>query len=180
MKVLERALTSVRELAHTPARLAALDQMNTPELVALYRELYGEPTRTRNATYLRKRLGFRLQELEHGGLPASALQKIAELGDQMPERWRIRLAQQEAGEPPPQPAHPRDPRLPPVGTILRRVHNGIEHEVRVCADGFEHAGTRFKSLSAVAKHITGTPWNGFLFFRVARGSRHTATQEERR
>ena len=172
MKVLERALTNVRELADTPARLAALDQMTTPELVALYRELYGEPTRTRNFAYLRKRLGFRLQELEHGGLPASALKKIVELGDARPERWRIRLA-----EAAPPPAHPRDPRLPPVGTILRRIHNGVAHEVRVCADGFEHEGTRFKSLSAVAKHITGTPWNGFLFFRVARGSRNPATQE---
>ena len=59
---------------------------------------------------------------------------------------------------------PRDPRAPPVGTVLRHVFNGIAHEVSICAEGFDYAGERFKTLSAIAKHITGTPWSGFLFF----------------
>jgi hypothetical protein len=166
-------------LRDVPAQLAALETMKTSALVAVYRDIYGEPTRTRNVPYLRKRLGYRLQELAYVGLPASALEKIAELGDGIPERWRMRQAEK-AGliEAPPQPAEPRDPRIPPVGTVLRRIHNGITHEVLVCAEGFEHAGTRFKTLSAVAKHITGTPWNGFLFFALLKKPSEAPTAEE--
>jgi len=71
---------------------------------------------------------------------------------------------------------PRDPRIPPVGTVLRRVFQGVAHEVTVCSEGFEYAGQRFKTLSAVAKHITGTPWNGFLFFGLKK--RVEAAREE--
>ena len=45
--------------------------------------------------------------------------------------------------------------LPPVGTVLTRSHQGIEHQVVVLADGFEHAGTHYASLSAIAREITG-------------------------
>lgn len=178
MKTIESAHANLLLLRDVPAQLAALETMNAPGLVAAYRDLYGEPTRTRNVAYLRKRLGYRLQELAYGGLPASALERIAELGDGIPERWRMRQAEK-AGliEPPPQPLEPRDPRIPPVGTVLRRVHNGVTHEVIVCAEGFEHAGVRFKTLSAVAKHITGTPWNGFLFFALKKPSDAPATEE---
>ena len=62
------------------------------------------------------------------------------------------------------PVEPRDPRLPPPGTVLRRVFEGVAHEVAVCEEGFEYGGTRYKTLSAIAQHITGTRWNGFLFF----------------
>ncbi len=166
-KIHDRARVNIRLLGDLPSQLAALEQMNVGNLAAVYRDLYGEPTRTRNKYYLRKRLNWRLQELAHGGLPASAVKKIAQLGDTMPERWRIRQAAQVIEPSPlPQPSEPRDPRIPPVGTILRRLHNGITHEVLVCTEGFEHAGMHFKTLSAVAKHITGTPWNGFLFFAL--------------
>ncbi len=178
-KTTDAARESLLLLRDVPAQLAALETMTTPALVAAYRELYGEPTRTRNVPYLRKRLGYRVQELAYGGLPASALEKIAELGDGVPERWRMRQAEK-AGliEAPPQPTEPRDPRIPPVGTVLRRVHNGNTHEVLVCAEGFEHAGTRFKTLSAVARHITGTPWNGFLFFGLLKKPGDAPVTEE--
>ncbi len=177
MKTIESAHANLLLIRDVPAQLAALEKMNVGQLAEKYRELYGEPTRTRNVAYLRKRLGYRLQELTYGGLSASALEKIADLGDGIPERWRMRQAEK-AGliEPPPQPVEPRDPRIPPVGTILRRVHNGITHQVIVCAEGFEHAGMRFKTLSAIAKHITGTPWNGFLFFGLKK--RVETTSEE--
>lgn len=179
----ERARVNLRVLQDLPAQLAALETMNTPALVAAYRELYGEPTRTRNVAYLRKRLAFRLQELTYGGLPASALAKIVELGDGVPERWRMREAAQAAAAsvsaelPASPPAEPRDRRIPPVGTILRRVHNGTVHEVLVSAEGFEHAGMHFKTLSAVAKHITGTPWNGYLFFALKKPTGAPAAEE---
>jgi len=61
-------------------------------------------------------------------------------------------------------------------TVLRRVFNGVAHEVTIYADGFDYAGERFKTLSAIAKHITGTPWNGFLFFGLKK--RVETTSEE--
>jgi len=69
--------------------------MNVGQLAEKDRELYGEPTRTRNKEYLRKRLAWRIQEQVEGGLSASALERIAQLGDDVPERWRMRQSAQE-------------------------------------------------------------------------------------
>ena len=176
-KTAARARTNARELGDVPTQLAALETMSVGELAEKFRELYGEPTRTRNKDYLRKRLAWRIQELAEGGLSASALSLVAQLGDHLPERWRMRQAPPQAEEAMPvQPLEPRDPRVPLVGTVLRRVFNGVAHEVTVCGEGFEYAGERFKTLSAVAKHITGTPWNGFLFFGLKKRT-ETAREE---
>ncbi len=77
---------------------------------------------------------------------------------------------------------PRDSRVPPVGTVLRRIFNGETHQMTICAGGFIYEGERHKTLSAIARYITGTPWNGFLFFgsrsaeRSVRGERHSLLQ----
>lgn len=157
-------------------QLAELKTMSVAGLRARYEEVFGEPSRSRNKEYLRKRLAWRIQELAEGGLPASALERIAQLGDDVPERWRMRQAAQVQDLGTVQPTEPRDPRVPPVGTVLRRVFNSVAHEVTVCSEGFEHGGERFKTLSAVEKHITGTPWNGFLFFGLKK--RVETTSEE--
>lgn len=138
----------------------ALKTMSVPDLAKKYLELYGEPTRSRNRQHLIKRLTWRTQELAYGGLDAGALNIISKLGDTLPEGWRRRLA----GQQPTSASADRDPRLPPVGTVLQRVFEGITHEVRVGTEDFVYRDQRFKSLSAVARRITGTPWNGFLFF----------------
>ena len=59
---------------------------------------------------------------------------------------------------------PRDPRVPPVGSVVRRVFDGKTHEVTVCVEGFEYEGRKYKTLSAIANQIAGSRWNGFLFF----------------
>lgn len=58
----------------------------------------------------------------------------------------------------------RDPRLPPAGTTISAQHDGKAHDVKVLEHGFDYKGTRFGSLSALAKHITGRVHNGFTFF----------------
>ncbi len=161
---LDRARRAARDLSTVPAQLAALEQMTVTELVAKYRELYGEPTRTRNKDHLRKRLAWRIQELAEGGLSEEAKRRVAELGVELPERWRRKLADAV----PQVERAPRDPRLPGAGSVLMRVHQGVEHRVTVMEDGFDYAGERFNTLSAVAKRITGTPWNGFTFFGLAK------------
>jgi len=163
-KTLQRARENAKALKDVPAQLAELQTMTVGQLAERFRELYGEPTRARNKPYLQKRLAWRIQELAEGGLPASALKRIEELGDDLPERWRMKQDARVRAAAPVAALEPRDDRVPPVGTVLRRIFNGVTHEVTVCAEGFAYDGARFKTLSAIARHITGTPWNGFLFF----------------
>ena len=53
---------------------------------------------------------------------------------------------------------------PIAGTRLVREYQGVEHVVTVLADGFEYEGRPYRSLSAIARAITGTRWNGWTFF----------------
>lgn len=148
-----------RAAANAAAQLAALEKMTVGELAERYRELFGEPTRSRNRQYLRKRLAWRIQELAEGGLSPRALERIEQLAPLAPARWR------QSAAPVVPVAAPRDPRLPPPGTVLVRHHSGADHKVTVLADGgFEYQGERHRSLSKVARLITGTAWNGYLFF----------------
>lgn len=179
-KATTRSRTERRNLDDMPSQLAALETMNVPALAEKYRELYGEPTRSRNRAYLKKRLAWRIEANFQGGLSQGAIERIEQLGDQLPERWQMRLGQpSNEGDatsddaPPPtaqtviRATEPRDPRVPPPGTVLRRVFDGETHEVTVCLEGFEYAGRKYKTLSAIATEITGTRWNGFLFFARA-------------
>lgn len=151
--------------------LTALEAMSVSELAAKYREVFGEESRSRNKPYLRKKIGWRIQELAEGGLSERAKRRLEELAKDAPLRRH-----------PPRttattvPAYStRDPRLPAAGTVLTRTHAGREHAVTVHADQFEFRGKRYTSLSSVAKAITGTNWNGMLFFGLAkRTARATA------
>jgi hypothetical protein len=59
----------------------------------------------------------------------------------------------------------RDERLPSQGTVLRREFKGQVIVVQVLTDGFQYQDRFYKSLSAIARQVTGTPWNGYEFFR---------------
>ncbi|WP_141620341.1 DUF2924 domain-containing protein [Myxococcus sp. AB036A] len=171
----ETARAARKQLADVPQQLAALASMSVPDLAEKYLELYGEPTRSRNRDYLKKRLAFRIQELAEGGLSARAVARISELGDKLPERWRMRQVEEtKPATPPPPPPAPapvdgRDARLPPPGTVLTRVFKGTHYRVTVREDGIEYEGQLHRSLSSVAKLITGTAWNGFSFFGLKAG-----------
>ena len=171
--VIGRAQAAMREIPDAPRLLVALERMSVDELAEKYRELYGEPTRTRNKPYLRKRLMWRVQELAEGGLSLRARAKIDELSDEFPERWRMRqVAMVE------EVADPRDPRLPPPGGMIEKDFNDERHRIAVLETGFEYRGERFRSQSAIAKRITGTNWNGFVFFGL-KAPRSAPTTEER-
>jgi len=182
-KATTRSRAEMRRLDDMPSQLAALETMNVPALAEKYRELYGEPTRSRNRAYLKKRLAWRIEANFQGDLSQGAIARIQQLGDQLPERWQMRL-----GQPASEPAaagdaatkldaalstattEPRDPRVPPVGTVVRRVFDGKTHEVTVRAEGFEYEGRQYKTLSAIANQIAGSRWNGFLFFGLKKPS----------
>ena len=164
-------------VADLGAQLVALDKLTVAELVEKYREVFGVPTRTRNKDYLRKRVAWRIQELAEGGLSESALQRIEQLAPEAPVRWRTPLPAADGAPAIEATAPSRDPRLPPAGSILHRTHGGVDHQVTVLDDGFEYRGERYATVSRVARAIAGTPWNGFLFFGLARRTEKKGTAE---
>ena len=152
-------------IATVAADLAALQRMTGPELAERYLSLFGVPPRSRNQDFLRKRLAWRIQELAEGGLSERALARIEELGPVALAQLRrpVRGGTATSVRTPLGPAA-RNPRLPPEGTVLTRVHGTTEHCVTVLDGAFEYHGERYRSLSKIARVITGTPWNGYLFF----------------
>lgn len=159
-------------VAKTAADVAALGSLTVAGLARKYEELFATPSRSRNKEYLRKRLAFKIQELAEGGLSPRALARIDELNRNAPPLGpRAAAKTARAPEPAtPDPTPSRDPRLPVPGTVLTRVHGKTEHRVTVLDDGFEYKGKPYPSLSRIAREITGTSWNGFLFFLGRQGS----------
>ena len=151
----------------------ALQQMSVCELHAKWRELYdGEEPRSRNKTFLWRRLAWRLQEIVYGGLSERAKARIKEIQATNPP---IRIRPPRGWEPPTnsdaKPKTYRDGRLPPPGSVLTKTYRGEQIRVSVLDDGLEWNGRRFTSLSAVARAITGQKWNGWLFFGLTKRKR---------
>jgi Protein of unknown function (DUF2924) len=150
-------------------QVAALEHMTVAELRARYAEVFGETTRAGHRAWLIKRIAWRLQALAEGDLSERARRRAAELANDA----NLRLAPPKNN--PAQPGehlpvlstHKIDKRLPPPGSMLVRPYKGRTLHVRVLTQGFEFEGTRYRSLSAVAKVVTGCHCNGFLFFRLA-------------
>lgn len=140
------------------ARVAALKKTSTPELKQQWRDLFGKEPPPFNRRYLESRLGYRLQELAYGGLKPETLRRLLQLGEQL-DGGRIDVRKRRVDD------------RPISGTQLIREWQGIEHTVTVLAEGFEYQGRPYKSLSAVARAITGTRWNGPLFFGLRRAGR---------
>ncbi len=133
------------------ARLAALKTTPTPELKEQWRTLFGKEPPPFNRKYIESRLGYRLQELTYGGLKPETVARLEALGEQF-DGGKVEVRKKRADN------------RPIAGTKLIREWRGIEHTVTVLQDGFEWQGWPYKSLSAVARAITSTRWNGLVFF----------------
>ena len=156
--------------------LAALRRSPVSQLRKRYAEVFGEATNSRHKEWLIKRIIYRLQVLAEGDLSDRARRRAAELANDAELRRR-----------PPDDADPkatlfnpnpflprsRDRRLPPPGGSIVRTYKGRSVEVRVLPNGFEFEGELFKSLSAVAKRITGSHLSGYRFFGLADAPRAT-------
>jgi len=134
-----------------PARLAALKTMALPELKAEWRSLFGKEPPGYNRRFLESRLAYRIQELAYGGLKPETRKRLEALGEQFADREATRR-------------RTRNNAAPIVGTRLLRERQGVEHTVTVLVDGYEWQDRPYRSLSAIARAITGTRWNGPLFF----------------
>jgi hypothetical protein len=151
----------------------AIEQLRTlsvGQLQERFRQLFGEPTPSSNRDHLFRRLAWRLQARALGGLSERARQRAAELADDADLRLRAPGSFWRAWEKRPK-SPDRDPRLPPPGTVLRRCYRQRNIEVEVLEKGFCYKGITYSSLSAIAQKITGTRWNGFLFFGLTKGNR---------
>ena len=142
------------------ARVAAIKTMPTPALKTMWRDLHGTEAPPYNRRFLESRLSYRIQELAYGGLRPETIARLEALGEQFDGRnitlRRIRHEQR-----------------PIAGTRLIREYQGVEHVVTVTRGGYEYQGRPYQSLSAIARAITGTRWNGRVFFGL-RPSRNAA------
>jgi hypothetical protein len=130
------------------AQIAALKTRSTSELRDMWRELFTCDPPPLGRRYLEDRLAYRIQELHLGGLSDRARRKLDALSDQLE----------------PKAVRRRDPGRPIAGTRLVREWKGVEHVVTVREHDFEYNGRPYKSLSAVARQIAQSRWNGWLFF----------------
>ena len=133
------------------ARVAALKTTPTPALKQQWRDLFGKEPPPGNRPYLQSRLAYRVQELAYGGLKPETRARLEALGEQL-DGGNVVLRRIRADS------------RPLAGTRLLREHGGVEHVVTVLTDGFEWEGRPYRSLSAIARAITGTRWNGWTFF----------------
>ena len=132
------------------ARLAALKSAPMPTLKQQWRDLFDKEPPPYNRAFLESRLAYRIQELAYGGLRPETIERLDALADQFepaPAKRRVSSADR-----------------PIPGTRLIREWQGTEHTVTVLVDGYEWQQRPYKSLSAIARAITGTRWNGWIFF----------------
>jgi hypothetical protein len=150
--------------------VAALERMSVDQLRARFSEVYGEQTNARHKAWLVRRIAWRIQAQAEGDLSQRARERAAELANDAD----LRVSAPKAVSPAAAPERTKtstlvlasDQRLPLPGTVITRRYKGQTLQVHVLSDGFEFEGEVFKSLSAVAKRISGTHCNGYHFFRL--------------
>jgi hypothetical protein len=151
--------------SNVKAELAALQQMNPKQLRQKYADVFGEASRSGNKDYLVKRIGWRIQSIAEGGLTERAKARAAELARDADIRMTVPRTTTTVTLPAP----PMNRRLPMPGAVLTRRYRGRLIQVTVLPKGFEWEGQIDRSLSAVAKAVTGSHWNGYGFFNLLQG-----------
>ena len=140
------------------ARVAALPTMPLKQLNAEWRALFDHDPPLTHRRFLERRIAYRLQELEwsrtHGELLEQNRQRVAAFVEEGKLPPRVRNAK------------------PMPGSVFIRHYDGEDHQVIVTVDGdFDYRGQLFGSLSAIARHITGTQWSGPKFFGLPTGGK---------
>ena len=140
------------------ARLTAIKTTPTPKLREQWRQLFESEPPAFNRRYLESRLAYRIQELAYGGLKPETVRRLERLGEELDGGSKAKR-------------QTRADSRPIAGTRLIREYQGVEHCVTVRDDDFEYQGRPYKSLSAIARAVTGTPWSGPVFFGIKGGRR---------
>jgi Protein of unknown function (DUF2924) len=143
----------------------ALRRQSVGQLRVKYLKVFGHDSRSNHKQFLVRRIAWRLQANTEGDLSERARERALALADEAdlrirtPEFFLKELSGAAARK-------QRDPRLPPPGTFIAREFHGQSVSVEVLENGFRYQERVYKSLSAVARHVTGVQWNGFLFFAL--------------
>jgi hypothetical protein len=153
-----------------------LSAMTVGQLRQKYQEVFGEQSRSNHKQFLFRRIAWRIQALAEGGLSERARRRAFEIANDADLRIRAPKPGLVAALDPKlsvsrKVASALDARLPPPGTYLEREYKGRRIIVKILLNGFEFDGETYRSLSAIAREVTGTKWNGFLFFSL------TSTEE---
>jgi hypothetical protein len=151
--------------------VALLQRMTVGQLREKYQETWGEPTNTRNKQWLIKRIAWKIQANIEGDISQRARRRAAELARGTDIRTTapkaIKPALKSTGDTVTGFVQPEeDNRLPPPRSEIERVYKGEKIVVLVLDNGFEYEGAIYKTLSAVAKKITGQHCNGYHFFKL--------------
>ena len=143
-----------------------LRHMTTAQLQLKYRELFGQPSHSNHKDYLFRRVAWRMQAVAEGGLSERARAYAREIATDADLRLCAPKKPIET-----QPAvrvanasRQLDPRVPPPGTQLIKQYKDETLTVTVLENGYQYGEHVYKSLSAIARRVTGTQWNGYLFF----------------
>ena len=152
--------------AEIDQQIHELRQMTTAQLRQKYRELFGQASHSNHKNYLFRRVAWRVQALVEGGLSEQARQYAREIASDAdlrlcaPQRLLdTRPVAHVAGA-----SRPLDPRMPAAGTQLIKRYKDQTLTVTVRENGYHYEERLYKSLSAIARQVTGTQWNGYLFF----------------
>ena len=154
-------------------QIQELTRMTVRQLRDRYMEVFGEQSRSNHKQFLFRRIAWRLQAQAEGGLSERAKRRALEIADD--NDLRIRAPKgfdfEAAGDRCVSKMVPADvdPRRPLPGMVLEREYKGRAIKVKVHAEDFEYEGRHYRSLSAIAKEVTGTKWNGYLFFHLPTG-----------
>jgi hypothetical protein len=152
IKVMNEAISAqIGKLRHAPFK----------ELNKRYKKMFGKAETASHKTYLLRRIAYRLQELEHGGLSLKAKDSLKTLVTKYDpiNNAAFRPAPSRLNA-----SNSKDRRLPIPGTVINKEYKGSRYQVKVLENGFEYSSKIYTSLSAIAKEITGAHWNGYLFF----------------
>lgn len=147
-------------------KLAELSELTIGQLVAKYEKLLGEKCRSRNRRYVYRRVAWKMQADDEGGLSERAILRATVIAGESLLRVTPPNARRSRKEVPASIPANWDPRIPPPGQVIERHYKGKLLIVLVMTDGFEFDGERYKSLTAVARAITGSHCNGFHFFKL--------------
>ena len=145
-----------------------LKEKSLEELKTKYEELFpSQQAPSSNKVFLWRKIAYRLQELEHGGISTVTQTKINELirkydpvnnlsvrPNNNPKENQVKS---KIG---------RDRRIPIPGTVITKEYKGINIQIKILEKDFEYNNKIYRSLSAIAKEVTGAHWNGYLFFNL--------------
>lgn len=140
-----------------------LQAMSLPDLALKYQDVFGKPPRVKQKGYLQRRIAWQLQADRFGGLSRTAQRRLDEIMStiELPVDSNKSCTTRAS-------VRPRKGTDPMIGSTLIRTYHGRDYRVQVTEEGFEYDGILYRSLSAVAKQITGSHWNGLLFFNISK------------